>query len=80
MLSSFYEEAIYFLLAWKFPMMRKPTLPRQEQIQKFELSFWKPPRINQKLQRIFLTGINNFNYQFKQDDKEDETSDDKGGR
>jgi hypothetical protein len=42
----------------------------KEQMRNFEASFWETPRPNRKLRRIFLTGINNLNDQFEEDDKE----------
>jgi hypothetical protein len=41
----------------------------------FEASFWKLSQINRKLQRIFLTGINYFNYEFEEDDEDDYSDD-----
>jgi hypothetical protein len=57
-----------FIRLGSFRWLSNKHFHAKEQMQNFEALSWKPPWTNRKLQRMFLTGINNSNYQFKEDD------------
>ena len=73
----FMKKRYYFIRLGSFQRCGNQHFNAKDQMRNFESSIWKPPRINRKLQRMFLTGINNSNYEFEQDN-DDDASDEEG--